>query len=229
MESAARHKLMVELHGAFVPRGLARTYPNFVTQEGVLGSEYNKWSRRVTAGHNVMLAFTRGMLGPTDYIPAIHQRLAGRVRAPLGAADGPDDPRAQSVDVRRLRKPLDQPCRQSGHLPREPRRVRLHPRSADQLGRDTLRRRRCRPNTSSSPSAKANLVPGRDERRSASKATVPLSFLGRGNWSADLWLDGRHPTRSAGTHGTSPPVTLSMWTWRRRAARWPCSNVARGW
>ena len=69
METAARHKLMVELHGAFVPRGLARTYPNFITQEGVLGSEYNKWSRRITAGHNVMLAYTRGLVGPMDYIP----------------------------------------------------------------------------------------------------------------------------------------------------------------
>ena len=69
LASAARHELMVELHGAFVPRGLARTYPNFITQEGVLGSEYNKWSRRVTAEHNVMLAYTRGVLGPMDYIP----------------------------------------------------------------------------------------------------------------------------------------------------------------
>jgi len=69
LESAARHRLMVNLHGAFVPRGLTRTWPNFVTQEGVLGAEYNKWTRRITARHNVMLAYTRAMLGPTDYTP----------------------------------------------------------------------------------------------------------------------------------------------------------------
>jgi alpha-glucosidase len=67
--SAARHKLMVDFHGAYPPRGLARTYPNYMTQEGVMGAEYNKWSRRVTARHNVMLAFTRGLLGPMDYTP----------------------------------------------------------------------------------------------------------------------------------------------------------------
>ena len=67
--AAARHHLMVDLHGAYPPRGLTRTYPNFVTQEGVMGAEYNKWSRRVTARHNVMLAFTRGLLGPMDYTP----------------------------------------------------------------------------------------------------------------------------------------------------------------
>jgi len=69
LEAAARHRLMVNLHGAFVPRGLTRTWPNFVTQEGVLGAEYNKWTRRITARHNVMLAYTRAMLGPTDYTP----------------------------------------------------------------------------------------------------------------------------------------------------------------
>lgn len=67
--AAARHHLMVDLHGAFPPRGLTRTWPNFVTQEGVMGAEYNKWSRRVTARHNVTLAFTRGLIGPMDYTP----------------------------------------------------------------------------------------------------------------------------------------------------------------
>jgi alpha-glucosidase len=69
LAAAARHHLMVDLHGAYPPRGLTRTYPNFITQEGVMGAEYNKWSRRVTARHNVMLAYTRGLLGPMDYTP----------------------------------------------------------------------------------------------------------------------------------------------------------------
>jgi alpha-glucosidase len=67
--AAARHKLMVDLHGAYPPRGLTRTWPNFMTQEGVMGAEYNKWSRRVTSRHNVTLAYTRGLLGPMDYTP----------------------------------------------------------------------------------------------------------------------------------------------------------------
>lgn len=67
-QAAARH-LMVNLHGAFHPTGLTRTYPNYVTQEGVLGAENNKWSRRITAGHNVTLAYTRMLLGPMDYTP----------------------------------------------------------------------------------------------------------------------------------------------------------------
>lgn len=69
LSTAARHKLMVNLHGAYPPDGLFRTYPNFMTQEGVLGAEYNKWSSRITATHNVTLPFTRMLLGPIDYTP----------------------------------------------------------------------------------------------------------------------------------------------------------------
>ena len=69
MAKAAGHKLLVDMHGAYPPAGLNRTYPNYITQEGIMGAEYNKWSRRVTATHNVSLAFTRMLLGPLDYTP----------------------------------------------------------------------------------------------------------------------------------------------------------------
>ena len=69
LEAAARHHLMVDFHGAYKPTGLARTYPNFITQEGVLGNEYNKLGGSVTARHTLILPFTRGLLGPMDYTP----------------------------------------------------------------------------------------------------------------------------------------------------------------
>ena len=69
MAKAAGHKLLVDMHGAYPPAGLNRTFPNYLTQEGIMGAEYNKWSRRVTATHNVSLAYTRMLLGPLDYTP----------------------------------------------------------------------------------------------------------------------------------------------------------------
>lgn len=65
----AERGLLLDMHGAFHPMGLSRTYPNYITQEGVLGLEYNKWSGRVTPSHNVKLAYTRMLLGPLDYTP----------------------------------------------------------------------------------------------------------------------------------------------------------------
>jgi len=69
LPKAAAHHLLVDLHGAYAPSGLLRTYPNYITQEGVLGAEYNKWTTRITATHNVTLPFTRMILGPIDYTP----------------------------------------------------------------------------------------------------------------------------------------------------------------
>jgi len=69
VRKAAEHKLMVDFHGAYKPTGLRRTYPNLLTREGVMGLEYNKWSGRVTPGHDVTLPFTRMLAGPMDYTP----------------------------------------------------------------------------------------------------------------------------------------------------------------
>ena len=69
VKAAAESQLMVDLHGAYCPDGIDRTYPNLLTREGVMGSEYYKWSDRVTPEHNVTLAFTRLLAGQMDYTP----------------------------------------------------------------------------------------------------------------------------------------------------------------
>jgi alpha-glucosidase len=38
MKKAAEHKLMVDMHGAYPPAGLNRTYPHYLTQEGIMGA-----------------------------------------------------------------------------------------------------------------------------------------------------------------------------------------------
>ena len=72
LESAARHHLLVNFHGATVPRGWQRTYPNLLSTEGVYGAE---WYNNVptftdkAACHNATLPFTRNVIGPMDYTP----------------------------------------------------------------------------------------------------------------------------------------------------------------
>jgi alpha-glucosidase len=67
--AAADHHLMVNFHGAFKPCGFERTYPNQITREGILGNEYNKWSKQVTPAHKLTLPFTRFLEGPADFTP----------------------------------------------------------------------------------------------------------------------------------------------------------------
>ncbi len=70
LATAAKHHLLIDFHGTYKPTGLARTYPNFITQEGVLGNEYNKLpGNRCSPQHTITLAFTRALLGPMDFTP----------------------------------------------------------------------------------------------------------------------------------------------------------------
>ena len=72
LESAARHHLLVNFHGATIPRGWQRTWPNLMSTEGVYGAE---WYNNVgtftnkAAWHKATLPFTRNVIGPMDYTP----------------------------------------------------------------------------------------------------------------------------------------------------------------
>ena len=72
MECAARHHLTINFHGATLPRGWQRTYPNLLSTEGVYGAE---WYNNVptftdkAACHNATLPFTRNVIGSMDYTP----------------------------------------------------------------------------------------------------------------------------------------------------------------
>ncbi|WP_460964837.1 glycoside hydrolase family 97 protein [Spirosoma litoris] len=71
-EDAAQEHLLVNLHGATVPRGWHRTWPNFMTAEAVLGTESYFYEPRYpdkAAEQNTILPFTRNVAGPTDYTP----------------------------------------------------------------------------------------------------------------------------------------------------------------
>lgn len=72
LQAAERHHLVVNFHGATIPRGWQRTYPNLVSTEGVYGAE---WYNNVptftdkAASHNATLPFTRNVVGSMDYTP----------------------------------------------------------------------------------------------------------------------------------------------------------------
>lgn len=70
-EACAKAHLMIMFHGAYPPKGFNRTYPNNISREGVLGSEYNAWSDKVSASHNCVIPFTRMLAGPLDYEPGL--------------------------------------------------------------------------------------------------------------------------------------------------------------
>lgn len=73
IRDAARHHLLVDFHGATLPRGWTRTYPNLLSMEAVRGAE-QYWDKNFAArAHtfHTIYPFTRNVVGPMDYTPVI--------------------------------------------------------------------------------------------------------------------------------------------------------------
>ncbi|WDV53167.1 glycoside hydrolase family 97 catalytic domain-containing protein [Streptomyces coeruleorubidus] len=61
-KAAAKYELLIDMHDDVRPFGYERTYPNWISLEGVRGNE-----QFPTATHNVTLPFARNIGGPMDY------------------------------------------------------------------------------------------------------------------------------------------------------------------
>ena len=69
LEGAARHRLMVDFHGANKPTGESRTWPNELNREAVSGMERRSmpaWSQ-----HDTTIPFTRMLAGHLDFTPML--------------------------------------------------------------------------------------------------------------------------------------------------------------
>ena len=66
---AAKYKLLIDFHGTYKPAGLQRTYPNIINFEGVYGLEQMKWAPTSTdqVTYDVTIPFLRQLAGPMDY------------------------------------------------------------------------------------------------------------------------------------------------------------------
>ncbi|HYG35301.1 MAG TPA: glycoside hydrolase family 97 catalytic domain-containing protein, partial [Clostridia bacterium] len=188
-KAAAEHKLMVNFHGAFKTSGFNRTYPNQITREGILGNEYNRWSKSVTPEHKLMLPFTRFLAGPGDYTPGgFLNRQPDQFKA--------DGKRAQVQGTRAAELALfvayDSPlccvCDHPSHYSGQPGAgfLKVVPTVWDETrvlqgepGKLLLIARR---------SGEDWFIAGLTDSNARTMA-VPLDFLKRGRWDLRLWKD----------------------------------------
>lgn len=68
-EQTAKHKMALDLHGAYRPDGLRRAYPNVLTREALVEFEQNGGTYKDNPDHHCTLPFIRNVAGPMDYIP----------------------------------------------------------------------------------------------------------------------------------------------------------------
>ncbi len=83
-ERCAEYSFMCMIHGAPKPAGFSRTWPNMLTREGLLGSEYNAWSSLANPVHDLLLPFIRMASGPMDYEPGLMQHASREQPSKLG-------------------------------------------------------------------------------------------------------------------------------------------------
>lgn len=88
LKDAADYHLLVNFHGATLPRGWQRTYPNFMTAEAVHGYEMITFSQDAAdkaPEHAVMTAMVRNVFDPMDFTPMVLNKIPGIKRATTAA------------------------------------------------------------------------------------------------------------------------------------------------
>lgn len=74
LQDAAEAGLLVNFHGATLPRGWSRTFPNLMTVEAVKGFEFTTFDQKdqdAMPPHAAMLPFSRNLFDPMDYTPLV--------------------------------------------------------------------------------------------------------------------------------------------------------------
>jgi len=98
-EVCAKYKMMVDFHGVFKPTGLNRTYPNVINYEGVNGLEQLKWSPESydMVTYDVTIPFIRMIAGPMDYTQGAMRNAARGSYRPINS-----EPMSQGTRCRQL-------------------------------------------------------------------------------------------------------------------------------
>ncbi len=115
---------MVNFHGCTLPRGWSRTYPHLMSMEAVRGEECYSFDKQFPTEapvHNVILPFTRNVVGPMDYTPVMFQDNvyppSDDVQPRAGAAR---DLRVRLAPLRRRRQGVPRTARGPEEVPAEP-------------------------------------------------------------------------------------------------------------
>ncbi|MFG6431830.1 glycoside hydrolase family 97 protein [Roseateles sp. LYH14W] len=84
LKESAQAGFLMNFHGATLPRGWSRTYPNLMTVEAVKGFEFATFDQKdqdPVARHSAMLPFTRNLFDPMDFTPVVFHEIPKIKRA----------------------------------------------------------------------------------------------------------------------------------------------------
>ena len=199
-----KYHLMLNFHGASKNSGEIRRWPHVLSREGVMGGEnYQHYATeyfvQTTARHNVMLVFTRNVVGPMDYTPTTYETY-----------------RTGSTDCHQTALPLVFTSYIT-HIMENPEVIRRHPASAFLKGMPTTWDESVL--LEGQPDVYATMArrKGNDwwvagiNARVSRFAEVDLSFLDEGEYMATLYQDGMEDLRTVDAPIGALPPTPKEW------------------
>ena len=203
-ESAARYHLYLDYHG-LKPFGIQRAYPNIFNFEGVKGLENSKWEPRVGDGplHNqprydVTAPYLRMLAGPMDYTPgammnAMKDSFFGNNDHPMSQGTRVHQMAMYTTFEAPLQMMADSPTKYmqnqecTDFIAQIPTTFDETVTLDGQLGEYIVIARR--KGTTWYVAAMTDWT--------ARDLTIPLSFLGEGQFSADIFADGANAMKEA--------------------------------
>jgi hypothetical protein len=201
LAATARNQLLVDFHGATIPRGTERTWPQLMTSEAVRGAEmiHNKPGRLpFPVNYYTTLPFTRNLAGSMDFTPVTFTatRLisdAAELALSVVFESGVQN-FADSIDVYASYPAAERFLRQ---VPAAWDETKLL--SGDPASHVVLARQRG-----------AQWFIGTVTAGPARTVAAPLSFLTPGNWLADIYADGPDGKIAVRTEPVTNIGTLSV-------------------
>lgn len=197
---AAKYKMLLDFHGVYKPTGLQHTFPNVINFEGVHGLEQMKWAPitvdQVT--YDVTFPFIRMVAGPVDYTQGAMRNATKSSYRPVHS-----EPMSQGTRCHQLAEyvvfesPLNMLCDSPSNYMREEECVNFisgiptiwdesRPVNGEVSKYLTIARRK-------GDIWYLGSLTNWDERQ----LTLDLSFLGEGNFRAEVFRDGANADKSA--------------------------------
>ena len=199
-EASKRH-LLVDFHGAYKPTGMERMYPNVITREGVFGMENSKWDTAKNIGpeHNVTIPFIRNAVGAMDYTPGAMLNAQKESWRPIF-----DRPMSLGTRCHQLAmyvvftSPLQMLSDAPSNYYREPECMEfLQQVPAVWTETKVLNAKTGDFVAIARKAANGDWYIGAMTDWTARDLTLDLSFLGKGDFTLDLWQDGINANRNA--------------------------------
>ena len=197
---AAKYKLMLDFHGAYKPTGLQRTYPNVINFEGVHGLEQMKWSPASVdqVAYDVTIPFIRMAAGPMDYTQGAMRNATRSNYRPVNS-----EPMSQGTRVRQLAQyvifeaPFNMLCDNPSNYMAEPECTQFIAEIPTVWDETVALNGEISKYVTIARRTGNQWYLGSMTNWDARTLEVDLSFLGTGNYKAEIFCDGVNAHRTA--------------------------------